>query len=91
MTTLDTTWQRLIYALSIVFLSIVLSSGFAIWYVGYQNQKWCEALAIFTATDPRTQATPTTPAGKQQRASNIVAYDALVNLRRTFNCPGVNR
>jgi hypothetical protein len=81
--------QRVLYSITSVVMSLLLSVGFAVWYVGYQNQKWCDTLAIFTESNPRDQALPTTQAGRDQRAAQIRVYDALVTQRRTFNCPGV--
>jgi len=77
---------RLEYSIASVIMSVILSGGFAVYYVTSQNKKWCDTLTILTRVDPRTQIEPTTPSGKQARAQQVETYNALVRLRTGYHC-----
>jgi hypothetical protein len=83
---MTTARKRVVWSVTSGILSVILSCGFAVGYVTYQNQKWCETLSILTQTDPRTQPLPSTPLGKDQRPKDIQTYDRLVKLRTGFHC-----
>lgn len=77
---------RLEYAVASVILSVILSCGFAVYYVTEQNKKWCDTLTVLTQVDPRTQIQPSTPSGQQARRVQIRTYDALARLSKGYHC-----
>lgn len=77
---------RLAYATTSAVLSIVLSCGFAVYYVTQQNKQWCVTLGILTENNPRTQIPPITESGKQARVYQIRTYDSLLELQRRYHC-----
>jgi hypothetical protein len=78
--------DRVVYSFVALVVSVILSSGFAIWYSGYQNHKWCDTLSVLTQADPRHSAEPSTPLGVQNLQRDIATYDALHRLQGKFDC-----
>jgi hypothetical protein len=78
------TRSLVIYTLAVCVGAVVLSSGFAIWFVNHQNQVWCDALVPITANDPRKLPPTTSAAGKGLKENQVNTYKALVKVRREF-------
>jgi hypothetical protein len=78
--------DRVIYAAVSVLMSVVLSCGFAVFYVTEQNKKWCDTLGALTATSPLDRPKPSTPSGVVQQQQQYETWLKLVRVRDGFHC-----